>query len=238
MKSDILERGCQLLNLSITEKQEEQFMQYYELLVEWNKVMNLTGITEFDEVMRKHFLDSLSIVKAIEKKDMLRVLDLGTGAGFPGIPLKIMFPEWDIVLLDSLNKRIKFLNEVIGQLGLQKISTIHGRAEDFARKEEYREKFDLVVSRAVANLSSLSEYCLPYVKQQGIFVSYKASDVEEEVREAKKAVTVLGGNLEKTVEFQLPDTDIDRTLLVIQKIKKTPGKYPRKAGLPSKEPNR
>ena len=200
--------------------------------------MNLTGITEFDEVMRKHFLDSLSIVKAIEKKDMLRVLDLGTGAGFPGIPLKIMFPEWDIVLLDSLNKRIKFLNEVIGQLGLQKISTIHGRAEDFARKEEYREKFDLVVSRAVANLSSLSEYCLPYVKQQGIFVSYKASDVEEEVREAKKAVTVLGGNLEKTVEFQLPDTDIDRTLLVIQKIKKTPGKYPRKAGLPSKEPIR
>ena len=238
MKSDILERGCQLLNLSITEKQEDQFMQYYELLVEWNKVMNLTGITEFDEVMRKHFLDSLSIVKAIEKKDMLRVLDLGTGAGFPGIPLKIMFPEWDIVLLDSLNKRIKFLNEVIGQLGLQKISTIHGRAEDFARKEEYREKFDLVVSRAVANLSSLSEYCLPYVKQQGIFVSYKASDVEEEVREAKKAVTVLGGNLEKTVEFQLPDTDIDRTLLVIQKIKKTPGKYPRKAGLPSKEPIR
>ena len=238
MKSDILERGCQLLNLSITEKQEEQFMQYYELLVEWNKVMNLTGITEFDEVMRKHFLDSLSIVKAIEKKDMLRVLDLGTGAGFPGIPLKIMFPEWDIVLLDSLNKRIKFLNEVIGQLGLQKISTIHGRAEDFARKEEYREKFDLVVSRAVTNLSSLSEYCLPYVKQQGIFVSYKASDVEEEVREAKKAVTVLGGNLEKTVEFQLPDTDIDRTLLVIQKIKKTPGKYPRKAGLPSKEPIR
>ena len=238
MKSDILERGCQLLNLSITENQEEQFMQYYELLVEWNKVMNLTGITEFDEVMRKHFLDSLSIVKAIEKKDMLRVLDLGTGAGFPGIPLKIMFPEWDIVLLDSLNKRIKFLNEVIGQLGLQKISTIHGRAEDFARKEEYREKFDLVVSRAVANLSSLSEYCLPYVKQQGIFVSYKASDVEEEVREAKKAVTVLGGNLEKTVEFQLPDTDIDRTLLVIQKIKKTPGKYPRKAGLPSKEPIR
>lgn len=226
------------MNLSITEKQEEQFMQYYELLVEWNKVMNLTGITEFDEVMRKHFLDSLSIVKAIEKKDMLRVLDLGTGAGFPGIPLKIMFPEWDIVLLDSLNKRIKFLNEVIGQLGLQKISTIHGRAEDFARKEEYREKFDLVVSRAVANLSSLSEYCLPYVKQQGIFVSYKASDVEEEVREAKKAVTVLGGNLEKTVEFQLPDTDIDRTLLVIQKIKKTPGKYPRKAGLPSKEPIR
>lgn len=226
------------IGITLNEQQKQQFDKYYEMLVEWNKVMNLTGITEFDEVMRKHFLDSLSIVKAIEKKDMLRVLDLGTGAGFPGIPLKIMFPEWDIVLLDSLNKRIKFLNEVIGQLGLQKISTIHGRAEDFARKEEYREKFDLVVSRAVANLSSLSEYCLPYVKQQGIFVSYKASDVEEEVREAKKAVTVLGGNLEKTVEFQLPDTDIDRTLLVIQKIKKTPGKYPRKAGLPSKEPIR
>jgi len=238
MKSEILEKGCQILELSISEKQEEQFMRYYELLVEWNKVMNLTGITEFDEVMRKHFLDSLSIVKAIEKKENIRILDVGTGAGFPGIPLKIMFPEWDVVLLDSLNKRIKFLNEVIEQLGLERICTIHGRAEDFARKEEYREKFDLVVSRAVANLSSLSEYCLPYVKEQGIFVSYKASNVEEEVKEAKKAVTVLGGSLDKIVEFQLPDTDIDRTLLVIQKIKKTSGKYPRKAGLPSKEPIR
>lgn len=238
MKSEILENGCQLLDLSISEKQEEQFMKYYELLVEWNKVMNLTGITEFDEVMRKHFLDSLSIVKAIEKKENIRVLDVGTGAGFPGIPLKIMFPEWDVVLLDSLNKRIKFLNEVIEKLGLEKICTIHGRAEDFARKEEYREKFDLVVSRAVANLSSLSEYCLPYVKERGAFVSYKASNVEEEVKEAKKAVAVLGGNLEKIVEFQLPDTDIDRTMLVIQKIKKTPAKYPRKAGLPSKEPIR
>ena len=238
MKSEILEKGCQILELSISEKQEEQFMRYYELLVEWNKVMNLTGITEFDEVMRKHFLDSLSIVKAIEKKENIRILDVGTGAGFPGIPLKIMFPEWDVVLLDSLNKRIKFLNEVIEQLGLERICTIHVRAEDFARKEEYREKFDLVVSRAVANLSSLSEYCLPYVKEQGIFVSYKASNVEEEVKEAKKAVTVLGGSLDKIVEFQLPDTDIDRTLLVIQKIKKTSGKYPRKAGLPSKEPIR
>mgnify|MGYP000733502440 CR=1 FL=1 len=170
MKSEILEKGCQILELSISEKQEEQFMRYYELLVEWNKVMNLTGITEFDEVMRKHFLDSLSIVKAIEKKENIRILDVGTGAGFPGIPLKIMFPEWDVVLLDSLNKRIKFLDEVIEQLGLERICTIHGRAEDFARKEEYREKFDLVVSRAVANLSSLSEYCLPYVKEQGIFV--------------------------------------------------------------------
>jgi len=205
MKSEILEKGCQILELSISEKQEEQFMRYYELLVEWNKVMNLTGITEFDEVMRKHFLDSLSIVKAIEKKENIRILDVGTGAGFPGIPLKIMFPEWDVVLLDSLNKRIKFLNEVIEQLGLERICTIHGRAEDFARKEEYREKFDLVVSRAVANLSSLSEYCLPYVKEQGIFVSYKASNVEEEVKEAKKAVTVLGGSLDKIVEFQLPE---------------------------------
>lgn len=238
MKSEILEKGCQALDLPLSERQEEQFMRYYELLAEWNKVMNLTGITEFDEVMQKHFLDSLSIVKEIQEKKEMRILDIGTGAGFPGIPLKIMFPEWEIVLLDSLNKRIKFLDEVISQLNLENIRTIHGRAEDFARKEDMRESFDLVVSRAVANLSSLSEYCIPYVRENGMFVSYKASNVEQELEEAKKAIHVLGGSLKTVREFQIPGTDIDRTFVVIQKVKKTPGKYPRKAGLPSKEPIR
>lgn len=236
MKSEILERGCEKLQISMSERQEQQFMRYYELLIEWNKVMNLTGITEFDEVMQKHFLDSLTIVKGIDKKENLRVLDVGTGAGFPGIPLKIMFPDWEIVLLDSLNKRIKFLNEVVTQIGVEKITTIHGRAEDFARQDEYRECFDLVVSRAVANLSSLAEYCLPYVKQKGRFVSYKGSNVDQELEESQKAISILGGKIKKIEQFQIPDTDMDRTLIVIEKIKKTPGKYPRKAGLPVKEP--
>ncbi|MCI7813335.1 MAG: 16S rRNA (guanine(527)-N(7))-methyltransferase RsmG [Robinsoniella sp.] len=236
MKSEILEKGCQQLGLSMSEHQEQQFMKYYELLIEWNKVMNLTAITEFDEVMQKHFLDSLTIVKGIEKTEHICVLDVGTGAGFPGIPLKIMFPEWEIVLLDSLNKRIKFLDEVIAQLGLEKIRTIHGRAEDFAKKQEYREQFDLVVSRAVANLASLSEYCLPYVREGGKFVSYKAANADAELDESGKAIDILGGKIDKVEKFQIPDTDMDRTLVVVKKIRKTPGKYPRKAGMPGKEP--
>ncbi|MDY3767521.1 MAG: 16S rRNA (guanine(527)-N(7))-methyltransferase RsmG [Lachnospiraceae bacterium] len=236
MKSEILEKGCQQLGLSMSEHQEQQFMKYYELLIEWNKVMNLTAITEFDEVMQKHFLDSLTIVKGIEKTEHICVLDVGTGAGFPGIPLKIMFPEWEIVLLDSLNKRIKFLDEAIAQLGLEKIRTIHGRAEDFAKKQEYREQFDLVVSRAVANLASLSEYCLPYVREGGKFVSYKAANADAELDESGKAIDILGGKIDKVEKFQIPDTDMDRTLVVVKKIRKTPGKYPRKAGMPGKEP--
>lgn len=236
MKSEILERGCQTLGIILSGRQKDQFMQYYELLIEWNKVMNLTGITEFDEVMQKHFLDSLSIVKAIKEKKNMKVLDVGTGAGFPGIPLKIVFSDWDIVLLDSLNKRIKFLDEVIKTLNLQGIKTIHGRAEDFAKKEEYREKFDLVVSRAVANLSTLSEYCLPYVREGGAFLSYKSTHIEQELEESRKAISILGGKIEEVIEFKLPDTEIDRTLIQVQKIKKTPPKYPRKAGMPVKEP--
>lgn len=236
MKSEILEKGCQQLGLSMSEHQEQQFMKYYELLIEWNKVMNLTAITEFDEVMQKHFLDSLTIVKGIEKTEHICMLDVGTGAGFPGIPLKIMFPEWEIVLLDSLNKRIKFLDEAIAQLGLEKIRTIHGRAEDFAKKQEYREQFDLVVSRAVANLASLSEYCLPYVREGGKFVSYKAANADAELDESRKAIDILGGKIDKVEKFQIPDTDMDRTLVVVKKIRKTPGKYPRKAGMPGKEP--
>jgi len=224
------------LSIKLNEKQVEQFIGFYEMLVEWNKVMNLTGITEYEEVVEKHFVDSLSIVKAVDIANVDSVIDIGTGAGFPGIPLKIAFPHLKITLLDSLNKRIKFLNAVIEELGLEDISTIHGRAEDFAKQEAYRETYDLCVSRAVANLSTLSEYCLPYVNVDGMFVPYKSGDIEEELNNSKKAVQILGGKIEKTIKFELPGTDIGRSFVKIKKVKNTAKKYPRKAGLPSKEP--
>lgn len=225
-------------HITLNEEQEQQFIKYYELLAEWNSFMNLTAITEFDEVLKKHFVDSLSLVKACEKirTESLYVIDIGTGAGFPGIPLKIAFPQIKLTLLDSLQKRLKFLTEVQNQLGLQEIEMIHGRAEDFAKPGMKREKFDLCVSRAVANLSTLSELCLPYVKVGGSFISYKSEKVTEEAAGAKKAIDILGGKIVNQVEFQLPDCDIYRNLLVIEKVKSTPKKYPRKAGMPSKEP--
>ena len=230
------ERGLFELGIKLSEEQKTQFLQYYELLVEWNSFMNLTAITEFDQVITKHFLDSLSLVKVCDVAQAGRILDVGTGAGFPGIPLKIAFPEVEVVLLDSLNKWVKFLNEVIGQLGLSKITAIHGRAEDFARQKEYREQFDLVVSRAVANLSSLSEYCLPYVKVGGRFVSYKSGKLSEELTAAGKAIHVLGGEAKEPVYFQLTGTEDAGSLVCIEQGKAPPKKYPRKAGTPAKEP--
>lgn len=224
------------LGITLDEKQKQQFHTFYELLVEWNKVMNLTGITEYEEVNEKHFVDSLSIVKAIDIQSVKTVIDIGTGAGFPGIPLKIAFPHLEVVLLDSLNKRIKFLNTVIEELGLTGIKTIHGRAEDFAKQADYREKFDLCVSRAVANLSTLSEYCIPYINKGGMFVPYKSGEIEAEVEQSKKAVHVLGGKVEDVVKFQLPGTEIGRSFVKIKKVQNTAKKYPRKAGLPAKEP--
>lgn len=230
-ESDILNLGIKL-----SKKQISQFLKYYELLVEWNSFMNLTAITEYDEVMKKHFVDSLSLIKAFDVSKEASVIDVGTGAGFPGLALKIAYPNLKITLLDSLNKRINFLNEVIIQLGLSGIEAIHGRAEDFAKPGKLREKFDLCVSRAVANLSTLSEYCLPYVKVGGEFISYKSEKMEEEMNAAKNAIHVLGGKIQRCEEFYLPDSDIYRNLVVIKKVKETPKKYPRKAGLPSKEP--
>ncbi len=234
--SAIFENKLKELGIILNETQKQQFVKFYELLVEWNKVMNLTGITEYEEVNEKHFVDSLSIIKCKDLKEVETVIDVGTGAGFPGIPLKIAFPHLKIVLLDSLNKRINFLNTVIAELGLKDIKTIHGRAEDFAKKTEYREQFDLCVSRAVANLATLSEYCLPYVKVGGEFIPYKSGEIDQEVEMAKKAVKVLGGKTVDIIKFQLPGTEIGRSFVKIKKVEKTANKYPRKSGMPTKEP--
>lgn len=234
--NNVLTKKVKELSIVLNDKQIQQFEQYYNILVEWNKVMNLTAITKYEEVIEKHFLDSLTIVDAINMEKIETLIDVGTGAGFPGIPLKIAFPHLKVTLLDSLNKRIKFLNEVIDLLDLDDIKAIHGRAEDYAKQAEYREQYDICVSRAVANLATLSEYCLPYVKVDGLFVPYKSGEIDEELKSSEKAVSILGGKVEEIVKFQLPGTDIGRSFVKIHKIKETKKKYPRKAGMPTKEP--
>lgn len=224
------------LGVSLTDKQIEQFLIYYELLAEWNSFMNLTAITEYEDVLKKHFVDSVSLIQAVDVRKELTLIDVGTGAGFPGLALKIAYPELKVTLLDSLQKRIQFLDAVIEKLGLEGIETIHGRAEDFAKPQKLRESFDLCVSRAVANLSTLSEYCLPFVKVGGYFIPYKSEKIAQEKEEAEKALELLGGKFERQVEFMLPSSDIYRNLFVIKKVKETPKKFPRKAGLPAKEP--
>lgn len=231
---DKFKNGLEKLNLELSNEQIDQFIQYYEMLVETNKVMNLTAITEFEDVIEKHFLDSLSICKVYDLNRDVKVLDMGTGAGFPGIPLKIAFPEINLVLADSLNKRIRFLQDVIDALGLKKVEALHTRAEEMARNKLYREQFDLSVSRAVANLSTLSEYCIPFVNEGGKFISYKSGEIDEEVDQAKRAIKILGGRIEDVHKFDLYEQK--RSFVIISKEKKTPKTYPRKAGTPSKQP--
>jgi 16S rRNA (guanine527-N7)-methyltransferase len=228
--------------IELTDKQLDQFDKYYQLLIKWNEVMNLTAITEFNDVCKLHFVDSVSGYKFFDfSKEEFSLVDIGTGAGFPGIPLKIVFPQLQITLLDSLNKRLNFLNEVIDQLGLNEcgsIKTLHGRAEDYCLVKEgsLRETFDIAVSRAVANMSTLSEYCLPYVKVGGSFIAYKSEKAQEELKDAKGAIHLLGGKLVSADEFLLPDSDVSRTICIVEKKENTSKKYPRKAGVPSKQP--
>ena len=222
--------------IPFSSEQQEQFVTYYEMLVEKNKVMNLTAITEFDEVLDKHFLDSIALARYVDLTTSISLIDLGTGAGFPGMPLKIMFPNLKVTLADSLNKRIVFLDEVIGELGLTDIQTVHARAEDLAHNPDYREQYDYCVSRAVANLSSLSEYCLPFVRIGGTFISYKSGEIEEELAAAKKAIFLLGGQFDQVIPFQLEGTDLNRSFVLINKDKKTAKTYPRKSGMPTKKP--
>lgn len=222
------------INIEISDKQIEKFFDYMNLLLEWNEKINLTAITEPENIILKHFVDCATILKYIKDED--KIIDIGTGAGFPGIPLKILNEKLDITLMDSLNKRINFLNEIINKLDLKNIVAIHARAEELARNKEYREKFDIATSRAVANLSTLSEYMLPFVRKDGMVISMKGSNIEEEVKNAKKAIKILGGEIEKIDNFNLANTNNIRNIITIKKVVKTPKEFPRKASKPSKEP--
>lgn len=224
-------------NINLSDKQIDQFLRYYELLIEWNDKINLTAITEKQDVLKKHFLDSLSLIKCTDESlNGKKLLDMGTGAGFPGIPLKIVFPELKVTLVDSLNKRVDFLNVVISELGLENIEAIHSRAEDLAKDILYREKYDFVVSRAVANLATLSEYCIPFVKIGGYFIPYKSENAMDEIDNSRNAIGILGGKKPEAISFILPNSDLKRVNVKILKIKSTPSAYPRKAGTPTKKP--
>ena len=232
-KAKLKEEAMQF-GIELSEKQQDNFYNYMKLLLDWNEKINLTAITEPKEVITKHFVDSLSITPYINEND--RILDIGTGAGFPGIPLKIVLEKNEITLLDSLNKRINFLNEVIEKLDLKNIQAVHGRAEEFNKIDENRENYDIIVSRAVAKLNVLLEYMLPFVKLNGRCICMKSADIDEELKEAENAIKILGGEIEKIDEITLKNTDIKRKIIVIKKVNKTPSKYPRKAGTPAKEP--
>lgn len=220
----------------MNDRQVNQFIDYYELLIDWNNKINLTSIVEFEDVIIKHFIDSASILNFYNVEKCRSMIDVGTGAGFPGIPIKILVPDIELVLLDSLNKRINFLNEVIYKLGIDNCKAIHSRAEDLAILPEYREKFDLCVSRAVSNLSTLSEYCLPFVKTNGYFISYKSSDIDDEYNSSLNAIKKLNAKCERIEKFEITNTDISRSFIFIKKNGKTNNKYPRKNNLPKKNP--
>lgn len=228
------EKYLEKMNISLLKEQYEQFYAYMELLIEWNEKMNLTAITDPKEIILKHFVDSLTIAKYV--KEDKSIIDMGTGAGFPGIPIKIYRKDVKVVLADSLNKRIKFLDEVIDKLKLENVETIHCRAEELGKNKQYREKFDYATSRAVANLSTLSEYLMPFVKLNGKCIFMKTIEVEEELEKAKKAIKTLGGKIEKVDKFEIPESDLGRSIIIVKKEKITPSKFPRKPGTPAKEP--
>lgn len=230
--------NMKLFGIELSDVQKDQFNRYYDLLIEWNDKINLTAITDKQEVIKKHFEDSLSISSVIDMNAVNSVIDVGTGAGFPGIPLKIVFPSLKLTLLDSLNKRINFLNTVVDELGLADVSAIHGRAEEYGRDVVYRESFDLCVSRAVANLSTLSEFCLPFVKVGGYFVSYKSEKADIEYIEAKNAINLLSGGNVRIEDVIITDTDLTRKMVLIEKLSPIDDKYPRRAGIPLKKPLR
>ncbi|MCB2308971.1 16S rRNA (guanine(527)-N(7))-methyltransferase RsmG [Clostridium estertheticum] len=233
---DILNEASNNVGLEFDQHKYDQFMLYKDLIKEWNEKINLTAIKEDEAIVQKHFIDSMKVFKFDQLKNAKNVIDIGTGGGFPGIPMKIVKPEVNIVLLDSLNKRIIFLNEVINRLDLKNIKAIHGRAEDFAQEKQYREKFDVAVSRAVANLTVLSEYCIPYVKVGGYFVAMKGPAVEEEIKLSKNAIRMLGGQIEHIEKVQIEGSDLNHNLVIIKKISQTHKKYPRKAGMVAKVP--
>ncbi len=233
---EVLTNGVSDLDLILTVKQKQRFLLYKQLLVEWNQKINITAITENDEVDIKHFLDSLTPLVTGLFQGNKKIIDIGTGGGFPGLPLKLMNEDLDVSLLDSLNKRIIFLNEVISQLKLKDIVAIHGRAEELSIKPEYREQYDICISRAVASLSILSEYCIPFVKTGGYFISMKGPDVTEEIEDSKNAIKLLGGKVVEQRSITIPKSDIVHSLIIIEKIKQTPTKYPRGGGKPRKNP--
>ena len=230
----VLQEYLNSMEININEKQINQLYKYMNLLIEWNQKINLTAIIEPKEIILKHFIDSFTLSKYIQYN--AKVVDIGTGAGFPGIPLKILRNDISVVLVDSLNKRIKFLDIVINELDLENIKTIHSRAEEIGHNKDYREKFDIVVSRAVANLATLSEYLIPLIKVNGKCLCMKGPEIEEEVNKSKNAITILGGTISNMYKFNLPNSDIGRTIIEIKKENNTKKQYPRKAGIPSKEP--
>ena len=240
IKKEFIENAAEI-GIDLNDKMLSSFDLYYKNLLEWNAVMNLTAITEEKDVFEKHFLDSLTITKIVSRETLDKgctLMDLGTGAGFPGLPIAIVFPNVKVVLVDSLNKRIRFLEDTVQKLGLSNVTCIHARAEELSRNKKYREKMDICCSRAVANLSTLSEYCLPFVRKGGFFISYKTEQVQNEIDQGKNAIKVLGGGNVQVEFFTLPGTDYQRSLVKIEKVAATPPKYPRKAGTPAKEPIR
>lgn len=233
---DILKSGLEKYNIEATDNIIDQFVKYREILVEYNKVMNLTAITEERDVFIKHFLDSAAVFETDYIKDNIKVIDVGTGAGFPGIPFKICKPSIELTLLDSLNKRINFLKEVCQSIGFDDVEYVHARAEDAGQNKEYREKFDIATARAVANLPVLLELCMPFVKKGGLFICLKGPNAKKEIEDAKNAMKILNVNLLEVINVELPDQELKHNILVFKKMENTSKKYPRKAGTPNKNP--